>query len=115
MGKDPLNMTGLHNASAGGIYNTSGYSLSAEKAKSKKGKSFRKVFHLNVAHLPRHGAKTWKKGSSSSNGAVTTMTIKRTANKAAKVVKALPFANASTKTTLLKRLGRLNASLTETK
>lgn len=112
---DALNLTGLHNASSQGYTEDCAYGLSAEKGKSKKGASFRKVFNLSVAHNQARGVrKTISKGSSTVGSKVTTSALKRNANHAAKVIKGLPFANEKKKTLLLKRLGKLNYALTET-
>ena len=111
---DPLNVTGLHNASSQGYTADNAYGLSAEKGKSKKGASFRKVFNLSVAHNQTRGRKTISKGASTVGTKVTTSALKRNANHAAKVIKGLPFANDKKKALLLKRLGKLNNALTET-
>jgi hypothetical protein len=110
---DPLNLSGQHNASSQGYTEDCAYGLSAEKGKSKKGASFRKVFNLSVAHNQTRGRKTISKGSSSVGSKVTTSALKRNANHAAKVIKGLPFANEKKKAQLLRRLGKLNNALTE--
>jgi hypothetical protein len=111
---DRLNLTGLHNASAQGYTQDAAYGLSAEKGKSRKMLSFKKVFNLHVAHNQTQARKSISKGSASVGSKVTTTSLKRNANHAAKVIKGLPFANEKKKTLLLKRLGKLNFALTQT-
>ena len=113
--KDPINLTGQHNASSQGFTKDLAYGLSATKGTSKSGKSFRKVFTLTTRHADSRKSTHWKKGNTMSGAGTSTVHLKRTANHAAKVIKKIPYVNEKKRTLLLKRLGKLNNALTETK
>ena len=103
---DNLNLTNLHNQSAC----SSNYGLTVEKAKSKKEKTFRKVYKLHIAHKAIHKTAAVAKNQWGAKGAsVSTQSIKRGSAHAAKTIKGLTFANDKKKALLLKRLGKLHA------
>ena len=107
---DVMNLTGLHNQSA----QASQYGLTAEKAKSKSGKTFRKVYKLHVAHKAIHKTAAVAKNQWGAKGAaISTQSIKKGTNHAAKTIKGLTFANDKKKALLLKRLGKLHGACKE--
>merc|ERR1711976_139190 len=106
---DPQNLTNLHNASAQG-FTQRGLGLTAEKAPSKSGKQFRRVYHLRVGHKSYHNAhgsilknKFGQAGLNSSNVA-----IRRDTARAAKVIGGLTAINEKRRALLYRRLGRLH-------
>ena len=104
---DRLNLTGLHNQSAC----SSTIGLTAEKAKSKKDKTFRKVYKLHLAHKSIHKTTAVTKNQWAAKGAsVSTQSVKKGTVHAAKTIKGLTFANDKKKALLLKRLGKLHAA-----
>ena len=105
-----MNLTGLHNQSA----MSSQYGLTAEKAKSKSGKTFRKVYKLHIAHKAIHKTTAVTKNQWAAKGAsISTQTIKKGTVHASKTIKGLTFANDKKKAMLLKRLGKLHAACKE--
>lgn len=103
----PMNLTGFHNQSA----LSSQYGLTAEKAKSKKDKTFRKVYKLSIAHKPIHKTAAVAKNTWGAAGAsISTQYIKKGTAHAAKTIKGLTFANEKKKALLLRRLGKLHAA-----
>ena len=114
--KDPLNVTGLHNASSAGTTRCA-VGLGAEKGISKSNKTFRKVFVLRVNHKPYHkvAGKVAKNAYGAAKVGFAVQSIKKGAPHAAKTVQGLTFVNDRQKNLLLKRLGKLNNSLNERK
>ena len=105
---DPLNITGLQNASSAGFTAEQGIGLTVNRAASKSGKSFRRSYELRVAHKSYH--KTSRVSGNAAAGLNhSTQTIKSTA-RAAKAIQGLTFATSAKKQTLLRRLGRLHAA-----
>jgi hypothetical protein len=104
---DRLNLTGFHNQSA----QSNQFGLTVEKAKSKKDKSFRKVYKLDIAHKAIHKTTAVSTNVHGAKGAyISTTSIKKGTAKAAKTIKGLMFANDKKKALLLKRLGKLHAA-----
>lgn len=95
---DPLNLTGLHNASAQGFTAEEAVGLRAERGESEKKKDFRKVFYLLEA---KEGGKL----------ACSSKKIAKGAPKTAKTVRELGYINEKKRALLLKRLGKLNNAL----
>ena len=93
--KDPLNLTGLHNASQQGYTADEAVGITAEKGESEKKKDYRKVFHLHET-----------KGSAKLNHS--SKKIDKGAPKAAKYVKKLDYISAKKKALVLQKLGKLN-------
>merc|ERR1719188_608611 len=107
---DPSNLTNLHNASSQGFTNPSAIGITGEKASSKSGKQFRRVYHLRVGHKSYHNShgsvlknKFGQAGLNSSNVA-----IKRDTARAAKVIGGLTVINEKRRALLYRRLGRLH-------
>ena len=105
--KDDMNLTGLHNQSAC----SSNYGLQVEKAKSKKDKTFRKVYKLHVAHKAYHKTTAISKNQwGAANQGSSVQSIKKGTAHAAKTIQGLTFANDKKKALLLRRLGKLHAA-----
>ena len=109
---DPQNLTNLHNASAQGFTNPSSIGLTGEKATSKSGKQFRRVYHMRVGHKSYHNAhgsvlrnKFGQAGLNASDVA-----IRRDTARAAKVIGGLTAINEKRRTLLYRRLGRLHSA-----
>ena len=106
---DPLNLTGLHNASAQGSTQEQGFGLSVTRAASKSGKSFRRDYNVLIAHKSHH-----KNNKSLKNAAAgqsySTQTTKRGTAFTAKTIQGLTFVSPAKRALLLKRLGRLHAA-----
>lgn len=106
---DPLNLTGLHNASASGLSNNQAVSVQATKVTSKKGKGKKAEFRLHNSHKSHNKISKAKKGSTS--GAVySTTSVRRGVNRIAKVVKNLTHISERTRKLALKRVQRLHAA-----
>ena len=95
---DPLNLTGLHNASAQGYTAEEAVGLRAERGESEKKKDFRKVFYLLEA---KEGGKL----------CCSSKKIAKGAPKTAKTIKEIGYVNEKKRALLLKRLGKLNNAL----
>ena len=105
--RDPLNLTGLHNASSSGITKDGAIGLQSFKVKSKKGT------RNAVALLTKHKShnKITKRKKNSTSGAVYSKTeLKRGINRIGKVVKGLPLINEKTRKLALKRVQRLHVA-----
>merc|ERR1719386_223071 len=109
---DPQNLTNLHNASAQGFTRPGSIGITGEKAKSKKGTAFRRVYHLRVGHKSYHNAhgsilknKFGQAGLNASDVA-----IRRDTARAAKVIGGLTAINEKRRTLLYRRLGRLHSA-----
>merc|ERR1719263_2692081 len=85
---DPLNLTGLHNASAQGFTQPQGFGLSVTRAASKSGKSFRREYNILVAHKSHHKTSKALKNGAAGNS-FSTQTVKRGTAHTAKTSKAL--------------------------
>ena len=108
---DPLNLTGMHNASSAGLTNSEAIGLTAVKAKSKSGKQFRRDYVLKINHKSYN--KTTKVSKSKDGVAgpsFSSVTIKKDTKSAAKSIQGLTFANDKKKALLLKRLGKLHGA-----
>ena len=104
---DPINLTGLHNASSQGFTSEDAIGLDAVKAPSKSGKGFRREYVLKVNHKSYH--KTARVAKSDAAGLHhSTQTIRRGTAHAAKSIQGLTFATSAKKQLLLKRLARLH-------
>merc|ERR1711976_980093 len=106
---DPQNLTNLHNASAQG-FTQRGLGLTAEKAPSKSGKQFRRVYHMRVGHKSYHNAHGAvlknKQGQARLNAS--DVALKRSTTRAAKVIAGLTSINEKRRALLYRRLGRLH-------
>ena len=96
--KDPLNLTGLHNASQQGYTAEEAVGFTGEKGESKTKKEWRKEFYM---------LKTKKGGKVNQSS----QKIAKGARKASKFVKKLNYVTDKKKTLILKRLGKLNNAL----
>merc|ERR1712178_306049 len=107
---DPQNLTNLHNASAQGFTNPGSIGLTGEKATSKSGKQFRKVYHLRVGHKSYHNAhgSVLKNKFGQARLNASDIAIKRQTNRAAKLIGGLTAVNEKRRTLLYRRLGRLH-------
>jgi hypothetical protein len=107
-----MNLTNLHNQSAQGFTNSDSVGLQGEKAASKSGKQFRRVYHLRVGHKSYHGAKSsvlknqWK----SARLTASDIAIRRDTARAAKAIQGLTFVTDRRRALLLRRLGRLHSA-----
>ena len=107
--KDPLNLTGLHNASSAGYTAENGIGLHAEKTASKK--NFRREYVLAINHKSYNKtARVTKNTQGAAKLNASSQRIKRGTAAAAKVIKGLTFANDKKKALLLKRLGKLHGA-----
>ena len=106
---DPLNLTGMHNASAQGFTQEQGFGLNVTRAASKSGKSFRREYNILIAHKSHH-----KNNKSLKNAAAgqsySTQTVKRGTAHTAKTIQGLTFVSPAKRALLLARLGRLHRS-----
>lgn len=108
---DPLNLTGLHNASSQGFTADNAYGLGMNKAESKTKKKFNREYVLRINHKSYHNNSKFLKNKNGQAGLChTTQRIKHGTNQAAKTIKGLHFATDAKKALLLKRLGRLHAA-----
>ena len=99
--KDPISLTGRHNASENGISNDHAISISARKETSKK--THRRVFDMKIRHSGHHDAKK-------TGGAVfSTTTVKKEVNRLAKVVNSLQGITELKRHKLLHRVHRLHS------
>jgi large subunit ribosomal protein L28e len=105
--RDPLNLTGLHNASQSGLANSGAIGLSAVKAKGKKGT--KSVVTLLQKHKT-HNKIAKRKNNSQSGSLVSTITLKRGINRIGKVVKGLSNISERTRKQALRRLARLHVA-----
>ena len=105
--RDPLNLTGLHNASQSGLTNEGTIGLSAVKAKGKKGT--KSVVTLLQRHKS-HNKITKRKNNSQSGCIASTIVLKRGINRMGKVVKGLSNISERTRKQALRRLARLHVA-----
>ena len=106
---DPLNLTGLHNASSQGFTSEQGIGLTVNRAASKSGKTFRREYVLSINHKSYHRTNRVLRSADAHNSH-STQTIRRGTAHAAKVIQGLTFATSARKALLLRRLGRLHAA-----
>ena len=106
---DPLNLTGLQNASASGSTQEQGFGLSVTRAASKSGKSFRREYNILIAHKSHHKTSKALKNAAAGNS-YSTQTTKRGTAFTAKTIQGLTFVSPAKRALLLKRLGRLHAA-----
>jgi hypothetical protein len=64
---DPLNLTGLHNASSAGTCNDSGLGITLQRVKSKTGKKFKREYTVLQKHKSHNKQTKAKKDSQSGN------------------------------------------------
>lgn len=95
---DPLNATGLHNASAQGYTAEESVGVSAERGESEKKKGFRKVFTVSESRDSTKLLASSKK-------------LNKGAPKTAKYIQGLDYLTAKKKALLLKRVAKLNRGL----
>ena len=110
---DPLNLTGLHNASSAGFTNPNAIGLTVNRAASKSGKSFRREFELRVNHKSHNGKQKRGVLGNKYNAAGLVWSSQRSGRGAlhvSKTIQGLTFANSAKKNVLLQRLARLHAS-----
>ena len=107
---DPMNLTGLNNASSAGFIAENGIGLNAEKAESKSKKDFRRDYILKINHKSYHKTARVTKGNGAAGLSASTQRIKKGTAGAAKTIKGLTFANDKKKALLLKRLGKLHGA-----
>merc|ERR1719240_2555728 len=88
---DPQNLTNLHNASSQGFTNPGSIGLTGEKASSKSGKQFRRVYHLRVGHKSYHNShgSVLKNKFGQARLNASDVAIKRDTVRAAKVIKGM--------------------------
>lgn len=103
---DPLNLTGLHNASSAGLSNDGAISLQATKEKSKK--ASRPVFTLLHKHKSHN--KITKKKNSTSGLVYSAQPLRRGINRIGKIIKGLPTLTEKVRRVALKRAQRLHVA-----
>ena len=109
--QDPLNLTGLHNASAEGLSNEHSVGLSVSKVASKKGKGQKRVFVLTQNHKQIHKRRLSKKGGDSQAGpSHSKYRLGREVNAASKSISKISGISEKARKLALKRLGRLHAA-----
>ena len=107
--KDPLNLTGLHNASSSGLANNHAIGLQGVKAKSKGNKRFKAGADLLVKHKTHNQFKKQKKVSQSKS-LFSRVQLRRGLGRAAKVIQGLTHISEKTRQLALKRLGKLHSA-----
>lgn len=105
--RDPLNLTGLHNAADSGLANSGTLGLTAVNVKGKKGP--KRVVTLLQKHKS-HNKITKRKNNSQSSAQVSTIVLKRGINRIGKVVKGLSNITERTRKQALKRVARLHVA-----
>lgn len=104
---DPLNLTGLHNASSSGLSNDGAIGLQAKKQKSKK--ATRGVLSLLQKHKS-HNKITKRKKNSTTGLVYSNQPLKRGINRIGKIVKNLPTLTERVRRLALKRVQRLHVA-----
>jgi len=104
---DPLNLTGLHNASQAGLSNSQAVGLQSQKVKSKKGT--RGALTLLQRHKS-HNKITKNKKNSTSGAVYSSQVLKRGINRIGKVVKNLTHVSERVRRLALKRVQRLHVA-----
>ena len=104
---DPLNLTGLHNASSQGFTSDGGIGLTVNRAASKSGKSFRREYVLSIAHKSYHKTNRVLKNADAHLSHSTQTIIRGTAH-TARVIQGLTHQSAAKKALLLRRLAALH-------
>lgn len=104
---DPLNLTGLHNASSSGLSNNNAVGVQATKVTSKKGKGKRAEFQLLQRHKTHNKIAKAKKNSTSGT-VYSAQPVRRGVNRAAKVVKGLTHISERVRKLALKRVQKLH-------
>lgn len=104
---DPLNLTGLHNASSSGLSNPSAVGFSAQKVKSKK--ATRAQFSLLQTHKS-HNKISKRKNNSTSGAGYSVTPLRRGINRIGKVVKNLTHVSERVRKLALKRVQRLHVA-----
>jgi hypothetical protein len=106
---DPLNLTGLHNASSAGSCNDSALGLTSQKGKSKENKKFRREYTLLQSHKS-HNKQIKKKANSQSGNLYSVMKLNHGPINAQKAVKGLSGVSESVRSKALHRMRRLHQS-----
>lgn len=104
---DPLNLTGLHNASQAGLSNNLALGLTSEKKKTKKGT--RKALVL-LSKSKSHNKIAKAKKNSTSGAVYSTQPLRRGINRIGKVVKNLTHISERVRRLALKRVQRLHVA-----
>ena len=108
---DPLNLTGLHNASSAGISNDQSIGVHVEKVKSKKGKGQKTVFNLLQKHKLYNKTRLTKKGGKSQAGPIYTVNrLGREAKRAGKTIQKISNVSCANRRVALRRLAKLHAA-----
>ena len=108
---DPLNLTGLHNASSAGLSNDQSIGVQVEKVASKKGKGQKTTFNLLQKHKLYNKRRLTKKGGQSQAGPVYTVNrLGRGANSAGKSIKKVSHVSEANRKVALRRLARLHSA-----
>ena len=105
---DPLNLSGLHNASSSGLSNNAAVGVQATKVTSKKGKGKRAEFSLLQSHKAHNKISKAKKNSTSGTS-YSAQPVRRGVNRIAKVVKNMTHISERVRKLALKRVQRLHA------
>lgn len=106
---DPLNLTGLHNASSAGLSNNGAVGVQAKKVTSKKGKGKKAEFQLLNTHKTHNKIAKAKKNSTSGT-VYSAQPVRRGVNRIAKVVKNITHISERVRKLALKRVQRLHAA-----
>ena len=108
---DPLNLTGLHNASSAGLSNDQSIGVHVEKVASKKGKGQKRVYNLLQKHKLYNKRRLTKKGGQSQAGPVYTVNrLGREAKRAGKTIQKVSNVSDANRRLALRRLARLHAA-----
>ncbi|CDW81060.1 60s ribosomal protein l28 [Stylonychia lemnae] len=105
---DPLNLTGLHNASQAGLSNDQSVGLQAQKVKSKKG-ALRGAVNLLQRHKS-HNKITKRRKNSTSGAVYSSQVLKRGVNRIGRVVKNLTHISERVRRLALKRVQKLHVA-----
>lgn len=105
--RDPLNLTGFHNASSSGLSNDNSIGLQSHVVKTKKGT--RRAVTLVQKHKS-HNKITKAKKNSSSGAVYATQPLRRGMRRIGKVLKALPLQSERVRRLALQRLRKLHVA-----
>lgn len=104
---DPLNLTGLHNASSSGLANDASIGLQSHVVKTKKGT--RRAVTLLQKHKS-HNKITKRRKNSASGLVYATQPLRRGMKRLGKIVKGLPVHSERVRKLALQRLRRLHVA-----
>mmetsp|Transcript_53010 Transcript_53010/g.64971 ORF Transcript_53010/g.64971 Transcript_53010/m.64971 type:complete len:148 (+) Transcript_53010:19-462(+) len=108
---DPLNLTGLHNASSAGLSNDQTVGVSVQKVASKKGKGQKRIFNLALRHKQHNKRRLTKKGGQSqANSLLTNNRLGREVNRAGKTITKISNVSDKNRKLALRRLAALHAA-----